>query len=93
MCCVYAINEEKFSGEVSIRAIIYNLTKDYPLMLKPTFCGVPEPKEHMMWLSHWMLSVPFEPGDEVKFLVLMFPSGALEVKEVGIRLVYGEHED
>ncbi|KAA8536643.1 hypothetical protein F0562_029121 [Nyssa sinensis] len=45
----------------------------------------------MIWLSHWRFQNQLEAGDELN--VLLLTMDRIQVKEVGIHLVYEEQEE
>ncbi|KAF2323125.1 hypothetical protein GH714_033549 [Hevea brasiliensis] len=71
-------------------AKINNKTKGVKWTYSPTFYGIPEVPQDMLWLSHWTFGDQLEAGDEVHVIVEM--ASGLHVKECGIRLIY-EKED
>ncbi|CAL5378192.1 unnamed protein product [Camellia sinensis] len=71
-------------------AIITNKTKGIKWTYSPTFYGIPEGNEDMLWLSHWNFGNQLEGGDEVNVSVFMAKS--FLPKECGINLVYEEEE-
>ncbi|KAK1384100.1 hypothetical protein POM88_021835 [Heracleum sosnowskyi] len=74
--------------------IITNKTKDRIILYTPTCYGIPEGDECMTWLSHWRFgNHEVGSGDEINVSIFIYnyiPS--IEVKEVGIDLVYEELE-
>ncbi|KDP27361.1 hypothetical protein JCGZ_20185 [Jatropha curcas] len=87
LCIVYARDDEVFWLHAAGHyAIINNETKGIIWSYSPTFYGIPEENEDMVWLSYWKFGDELEVGDEVNVSVRM-PSG-FYVKECGIRIVY-----
>ncbi|KAF2323128.1 hypothetical protein GH714_033575 [Hevea brasiliensis] len=67
-------------------AKINNKTKAVKWTYSPTFYGIPEVSQDMLWLSHWTFGDQLEAGDEVHVIAEM--ASGLHVKECGIRLIY-----
>ncbi|KAJ9178993.1 hypothetical protein P3X46_010828 [Hevea brasiliensis] len=67
-------------------AKINNKTKGVKWTYSPTFYGIPEVPQDMLWLSHWTFGDQLEAGDEVHVIAEM--ASGLHVKECGIRLIY-----
>ncbi|KAF2298543.1 hypothetical protein GH714_024055 [Hevea brasiliensis] len=65
--------------------MVWNKTKDLRWTYSPTFYGIPETEEIMLWLSHWKLGDQLEGGDELNVSVVM--STGYQVKKFGIHLV------
>ncbi|XP_050237160.1 disease resistance protein RPV1-like isoform X2 [Mercurialis annua] len=72
-------------------ARISNETKGTNWSYSPTFYGLPEDDEDMIWLSYWKFGGEFEVGDRVNVSVRMPPG--YYVKEYGIRVVYGKDSE
>ncbi|TQE05172.1 hypothetical protein C1H46_009151 [Malus baccata] len=72
---------------------VSNKSKGLKWIYVPTFYGIPEEGEDMIWLSHWRMEseTTLQCGDEVLVLVLMRP-GKFQLKEFGIELVQ-EHQN
>lgn len=91
-------------ADIEPRAAFYikiiNKTKGTKWVYGPTFFGIPEANQDMIWLSHWEFGNQLGFGDEVDLSVeaniITFESdisAADKVKECGIQLVYCERVD
>ncbi|XP_065852945.1 disease resistance protein RPV1-like isoform X2 [Euphorbia lathyris] len=70
---------------------IWNKSQDLKLIYSPTFYGIPQAQESMVWFSHWKIGDRLEGGDELNVSVVM--SSGYEVKEFGIYVVYEDEEE
>ncbi|KAM7481971.1 hypothetical protein LguiB_006554 [Lonicera macranthoides] len=74
---------------------INNKTKDLEWIYPPMAIAILEKEneeEELVWLSHWKFGNQLESGDGIDVLVISDDEG-LEVKEFGIKLVWGEKEE
>ncbi|KAM7478655.1 hypothetical protein LguiA_026868 [Lonicera macranthoides] len=74
---------------------INNKTKDLKWIYPPMAIAILEKEneeEELVWLSHWKFGNQLESGDGIDVLVISDDEG-LEVKEFGIKLVWGEKEE
>lgn len=69
---------------------VRNNTKRLEWIYGPSFFGVPNDGEQVIWLSHWKFGNQLESGDLVKVSVLT--TSELRVKECGVEIVYDESE-
>ncbi|KAI8025975.1 TMV resistance protein N [Camellia lanceoleosa] len=69
-----------------------NKTKGLKWIYSPTIMGLPNPRgnENMTWLSHWNIGNQLESGDEVDVSVFLWD--AVELKDLGIHVVYEQEE-
>ncbi|KAL7205655.1 hypothetical protein ACSBR2_018559 [Camellia fascicularis] len=67
-----------------------NKTKDLKWTYSPTFIGLPEDNEEMIWLSHWNMGNQLECGDEVDVSVFLWAT--VYLKEFGIHVVYEQEK-
>ncbi|KAA8536646.1 hypothetical protein F0562_029124 [Nyssa sinensis] len=81
---------EPIEGRCSTRAS-GNETRDLKWIYGPTCFGIPETDEDMIWLSHWRFQNQLEAGDKLN--VLLLTMDRIQVKEVGIHLMYEEQEE
>ncbi|GMP39608.1 hypothetical protein CsSME_00010374 [Camellia sinensis var. sinensis] len=95
VCVVYARAERKNNdprnkswNEFCIKT--NNNTKHLKWSYIPTFVGIPEDNEDMIWLSHWNMGNQFECGDEVDVSVFLWSTFYL--KEFGIHVVYEQEK-
>ncbi|KAK9944512.1 hypothetical protein M0R45_010076 [Rubus argutus] len=70
---------------------VRNNTKRLEWIYGPSFFGVPNDEEQVIWLSHWKFGNQLEGGDLVKVSVLT--TSELRVKECGVEIVYDEREE
>ncbi|KAJ9185898.1 hypothetical protein P3X46_005476 [Hevea brasiliensis] len=85
ICTVYACNNLRNGFGDHHCTKVWNKTKDLRWTYSPTFYGIPETEEIMLWLSHWKLGDQLEGGDELNVSVVM--STGYQVKKFGIHLV------
>ncbi|KAG5549554.1 hypothetical protein RHGRI_014771 [Rhododendron griersonianum] len=71
--------------------VISNRTKGLVWSHGPYFFGTAEDGEGMMWLSYWKFGNHLEGGDEVNISV--YGGEFVQVKEVGVRLLYKEEQE
>ncbi|KAJ9162704.1 hypothetical protein P3X46_022460 [Hevea brasiliensis] len=89
LCTLYSRGDQvSFFHGAGYYAKINNETKGINWTYSPTFYGIPEDDEDMLWLSCWKFGDELEVGDEVNVSVHM-PSG-FYVKECGIYVVCKE---
>ncbi|XP_059654640.1 uncharacterized protein LOC132301404 [Cornus florida] len=102
VCVVYALSNRDYDdshdpitecwNEFHIK--VSNRTKDLKWTYSPTFLGVPDEGEDMVWLSHWNFGNVLEAGDEVDVSVFVdrFLWHCFKPKKFGIHVVFGEEE-
>ncbi|WCJ41975.1 Disease resistance protein (TIR-NBS-LRR class) family [Euphorbia peplus] len=87
LCAVYARDKQVFWLHAAGHyAKIKNETQGVIWSYSPTFYGIPEENEDMLWLSYWKFGDDFRVGDEMDVSVCMPPG--FYVKECGIRVLY-----
>ncbi|KAG8648176.1 disease resistance protein RUN1 isoform X3 [Manihot esculenta] len=91
VCTVYACNNLRNGSGDHHCTKVWNKTKDLKWTYSPTFYGIPETIESMLWLSHWKLGDLLEVGDELNVSVVM-PTG-YHVQKLGIHLVYEREKE
>ncbi|CAL5401827.1 unnamed protein product [Camellia sinensis] len=94
VCSIYALsNNQKEHNDYNCDAhtIISNMTKSLIWSHTPYVFGFPEADEDMMMLSYWKFENQLESGDELNISVVV--NEDLQVKEVGVHLVYKEQEE
>ncbi|XP_065849176.1 disease resistance protein RPV1-like [Euphorbia lathyris] len=91
LCAAYARDEQIFWLHAAGHyAKIKNETQGVIWSYSPTFYGIPEENEDMLWFSYWKFGDDLKVGDEIDVSVRMPPG--FYVKECGIRVLYEEDE-
>ncbi|XP_012089185.1 disease resistance protein RPV1 isoform X2 [Jatropha curcas] len=91
ICTVYTCNNIRNGPGDHLYTKVWNKTKDLRWTYSPTFHGIPETDEIMLWLSHWKLGDQLEVGDELNVSVVM--STGYQVKKFGIHVVYEQEKE
>ncbi|XP_070682736.1 disease resistance protein RUN1-like isoform X2 [Malus domestica] len=84
-------DDDGYKSSIIIK--VSNKSKGLKWIYVPTFYGIPEEGEDMIWLSHWRMEseTTLQCGDEVLVLVLL-SLGKFQLKEFGVELVQ-EHQN
>ncbi|KAK9910936.1 hypothetical protein M0R45_034870 [Rubus argutus] len=91
--CVYAHDscKSEFELQDSVIIVVRNKSKGLKWIYWPSWHGIPNEEQDMIWLSHWKFGNQLEAGDHVTASV--HESRYYEVKEWGIRIVHEEEDE
>ncbi|KAI8021305.1 TMV resistance protein N [Camellia lanceoleosa] len=102
VCSIYALSNKRKEDycfncyDWKPDTTIYNTTKSLMWRHSPHVWGIPEADEDMMMLSYWKFENQLESGDELNISVSVEEPSQIkkvQVKEVGVHLVYKEQEE